>query len=263
VVEADPVRLAQVFSNLLNNSAKYTDQDGRIKLAVALEGSDVIISVADTGIGIPKETLPFIFDMFAQAEKSPSRIQAGLGIGLTLAKQLVEMHGGRIDARSEGVGRGSEFSVRLPVALSPQAVQGTEAGRKSQNAVWLPRRRILVIDDMKESAEVLATLLRTRGQQVDVAFDGASGIELVIASRPEIVFIDLGMPEMNGYEVAQRLRARPELRQTVLVALTGYVQEAARQQALEAGFDQYLLKPADMRDLEQIVVGSAEPTAIQ
>ncbi len=228
---------------------------------VVLEGCDVIVSVADTGMGISKEMLPFVFDFFAQAEKSPGRTQGGLGIGLSLAKQIVELHGGRINVRSEGLGNGSEFSVRLPVAVSQQAVQRSDQAHESITS--LPRCRILIVDDMKESAQVLANLLDTRGQQVTVVFDGASAIEEAVANCPEIVFIDLGMPGMNGYEVAQCLRARPELSRTVLVALTGYVQEEAHNKAFHAGFDRYLLKPASLRDLEQIVLSSAESNAVQ
>jgi PAS domain S-box-containing protein len=252
VVDADAARLAQVFSNLLNNSVKYTNRDGQIKLTVTLEGSDVIVSVEDTGIGISNEMLPFVFDMFAQAEKLPGKTVGGLGIGLTLAKQIVEMHGGRINVRSEGLGKGSEFSVRLPIVVSQHAVQTID--QSHENTINLPRRRVLVVDDMKDSAQVLADLLVTKGQEATVVFDGPAAIKAAIANRPEIVFIDLGMPGMNGYEVAERLRARPELSRTLLVALTGYVQEESRSKALHAGFDRYLLKPASMKELEQILI---------
>ena len=256
VVEADAVRLAQVYSNLLNNRHRYTDRYGHISLTVLLEGSDVIVSVADNGIGIPQEMLPFIFDMFAQAEKAPGRTQGGLGIGLTVVKQIVEMHGGRVDVRSEGRGKGSEFSVRLPVAVSQQAVQRID--QPHEDITSFPRRRILIVDDMRESAQVFANLLGTRGQEVEVVFDGASAIEAAIANRPDIVFIDLGMPGMNGYEVAQHLRARPEFGRTVLVALTGFVQQEARSKALKAGCDRYLLKPANIEELEQILLSYSD-----
>lgn len=260
VVDADAVRLAQVFSNLLNNSAKYTNRDGHIKVTVALEGSDVIVSVQDTGIGISNEMLPFIFDMFAQAEKSPGTSLGGLGIGLTLAKQIVEMHGGRITVRSEGLGKGSEFSVRLPVSVSQKVIETTD--QSHEDTIALARRRVLVVDDMKDSAQILADLLGTKGQEVTVVFDGPSAIEAAIANRPDIVFIDLGMPGMNGYEVAERLRDRTELRGTVLVALTGYVQEESRNKAANVGFDRYLLKPANMKELEQILIEGAESNAV-
>ncbi len=261
IVEADSARLAQVFSNLLNNSAKYTDRSGRIWLTVELQGSDAVVTIKDNGVGISTDNLPFIFDMFAQAEKSPKRTQGGLGIGLTLAKQIVELHGGRIEVRSDGPGNGSEFSVRLPIVLPKRAVQMKDADCSNQGDQSIPRRRILIVDDMKEAAQTLASLLRTKGQEVTVVFDGTSAIDVVLVSKPDIVFVDLGMPELNGFEVAQRLRARPELQRLMLVALTGYGQEEARSKALKAGFDRFVLKPASMKELEQILLNDAPSEA--
>jgi CheY-like chemotaxis protein len=235
------VRLAQVISNLLVNSAKYSEREGCIELTGAREAAAAVISVRDSGIGIAPEVLPRIFDLFTQADHSLARSQGGLGVGLTLARRLVELHGGTLTATSAGLGQGSEFCIRLPVLPTTVAEIDTRAERAA--ALDGPPRRVLVVDDNADAADSAAMLLRLSGHQVEVAHDGHSALEAARAFRPEIVLLDIGLPGMNGYEVARELRSRPENRGLVLAAVTGYGQDEDRRRAHEAGFDYHLTKP--------------------
>jgi signal transduction histidine kinase/ActR/RegA family two-component response regulator len=252
-VDADPLRMAQVLSNLLNNAAKYTKPGGQIRLAAASEGPDVVFRVRDNGIGIPPEMLSGIFDLFAQVDHSLDHSQGGLGLGLTLVRSLVEMHGGSVQAVSEGLSQGSEFIVRLPVlditqvvqAEAPKATPETTTGRKEQSRA--PARRVLVVDDNVSSAQSLAMVLKLDGHEVQVTHDGGGALEAVPRFRPEVVLMDIGLPGMDGYEVARRLRQDAELAAGIalLVAVTGYAEDEARRRSREAGFDHHLVKPVD------------------
>jgi PAS domain S-box-containing protein len=247
-VEADPVRLAQVLANLLNNAAHYTPRGGAIALEAAREGAVAVVRVRDDGAGIPPERLPTIFEMFTRGDGAQARAPKGLGIGLALARGLVETHGGTIDARSEGPGRGSEFTVRVPLIEPPAHAQ-----RVSDTAAKLAGRRILVIDDNLDAAETLALVLKTLGAEVRVADSGFSGLDVYRAYRPEVVLLDIGMPGMDGYEVARRIRADASGSRTSLVALTGWGQDEHRQKAREAGFDHHLVKPAEIPALQALL----------
>jgi len=254
-LEADPIRLEQVLANLLNNAAKYTEPGGRIWLTGTREGNEIVLKVRDTGIGISPEMLSQVFDLFIQADQSLARSQGGLGIGLTLARSLVEMHGGRISAYSAGLGQGSEFTVRLP--LMPKGQGRDEAGRqkaRESSGVLSSPRRILVVDDNVDAARTLGELLELWGHQVRVVHDGPTAIETARSYRPEVVLLDIGLPKMDGYEVARRLRQLPGLSGMVLVALTGYGQEEDQNRAREAGFDYHFTKPVDLADLRKLLV---------
>jgi PAS domain S-box-containing protein len=253
-VEADPTRLQQVVGNLLTNAAKYTDPGGHVLLTAQRECTELVLRVRDTGIGIAPEMLPHIFDLFVQAERRLDRSQGGLGIGLTLVRRLVEMHGGTVTAHSEGPGKGSEFVVRLPAP--PQ--DGKEkpllkqAEDKQAVAPSAPRH-ILVVDDNEDGAESLAVLLRLEGHKVWVAKDGPAALAAALADPPEMVVLDLGMPGMDGFEVARRLRGQPGSKDVLLVALTGWAQEEDRRRCYEAGFDGHLPKPVEWDALRQFL----------
>jgi len=252
-VEADPTRLQQIVHNLLSNAAKYTDPGGRIHLTARQENGKVVLHVQDTGIGIAAETLPHIFELFVQGERRLNRSQGGLGIGLTLVRQLVEMHGGTISASSEGLGKGSEFTVRLPAPPNnPQELQ-RQLTDEAQSAAPPTSRRILVVDDNVDAADSLATLLRLKGHVVRVARDGPTALTTARAERPEVVILDLGMPGMDGFEVARQLRAMTETKNSVLVAITGWSREEDRQRCYEAGFDGHLPKPVDLSAVQQFL----------
>ena len=261
-LDADPTRLAQVLSNLLNNSAKYTERGGVIALVVEPAETEVVIRVRDTGIGIPKEMLPRVFEMFTQVDGALERAQGGLGIGLTLVRSLVLQHGGTVEAHSEGPGTGSEFVVRLPL-LKKEGRPNPEEGQATslESAFHLPPssaagRRVLLADDNRDAADSLAMLLRLQGHEVHVAFDGAAALETACACRPEVALLDIGMPILSGYEVARRLRERPESRDMVLVALTGWGQQADRQRSREAGFDHHLVKPVELGELTELLAAA-------
>jgi two-component system, sensor histidine kinase len=253
-VQADSIRLAQIISNLLNNAAKYTDDGGTIILSVRRDGQHAAISVRDTGIGISNEALPRVFDMFVQEEFRDHRPQAGLGIGLTLVRSLVEMHNGRVEARSEGPGKGSEFTVRIPLTTSAPASHDSDV-----LPLRRPRRmtRVLVVDDNEDAAESLGALLRMMGADVRVAQDGWTALEIFDAFQPSAVFLDLGMPDMDGFEVAHQIRSRPDTKDTVLIALTGWSQERDRRRTAEAGFNRHLAKPADLETLQAVLTSLA------
>jgi PAS domain S-box-containing protein len=253
LVDADPTRLAQVFANLLNNSAKYMDRDGHIRLTAERQGSDVLVSVRDTGIGIAAEQLPRIFQMYSQVDSALERSQGELGIGLTLVKRLVEMHGGRIEARSEGPGKGSEFVVRLPVvvaAAGPQSSGGTEEPAAPQSSL-----RILIVDDNRDAADSLVMLLRLMGNDTRTAYDGQEGVDVAGAFRPDVMLLDIGLPKLNGYEACRRIRGQPWGKKVVLIAVTGWGQEEDRRRSHEAGFDQHMVKPVDPQELMKLLAG--------
>jgi signal transduction histidine kinase/CheY-like chemotaxis protein len=247
-VAGDPVRLTQVFANLLNNAAKYTNHGGLITIASRRENGEALVSVKDNGIGIAAPVLSQVFDMFMQVDRSTRRSQGGLGIGLTLVKSLVAMHGGSVEAKSEGPGLGSEFIVRLPL-LEEVAMPG-EAQRRIQP---LPSRRILIVDDSRDGGESLAMLLRVLGAEVALAHSGRHALECVNTFSPDVVLLDIGMPGMDGYEVARRIRANPAHRHIQLIALTGWGQDEDRQRSAAAGFNHHLVKPADVDTLRQLL----------
>jgi signal transduction histidine kinase/integral membrane sensor domain MASE1 len=253
IIEADPVRLAQVVTNLLNNAAQYTNHAGLISLSVTREGAEAVLRVRDTGVGIPKEMLPRVFEMFTQVDCSPGRVHGGLGIGLALVRSLVTMHGGSVQASSGGPGQGSEFTIRLPLAASDLSY--IEAGRTPPGLpVSRTRpRRILVVDDNRDAADSLGMLLRMSGDEVEVAYDGPSALEMAGRHRPAVVLLDIGLPGMDGYEIARRIRARPELAGVVLIALTGWGQDEDRSRSQAAGFDYHMVKPVDLEILQSLL----------
>jgi len=253
-VRGDVARLTQVFGNILHNAAKYSGHKGEICVDARRQDGQALVSVRDNGPGIPRHMLSEIFEMFRQVDGTLHRSYGGLGIGLTLVKQLVELHGGTIAAHSDGPGKGSEFIVALPV-LAPDAAmqQACGSARPSLPANGMPRHRILVVDDLEASAKTLAMMLRSLGQDVSLAFDGRSAVEWAQANQPRIVFLDIGMPGMDGYEVARRIREQTDSGHVVLVALTGYGQEEDRRQAFEAGFNHHLTKPANIAAIEQLI----------
>jgi CheY-like chemotaxis protein/two-component sensor histidine kinase len=247
-LEADQARVVQVVVNLLNNAGKYTDRGGRIALTGAREGDEVVIRVRDNGIGIEPQMLGRVFDMFTQVDRAVHRAQGGLGIGLTLVRQLVEMHHGRVSVHSEGPGRGSEFTVRLP-ALPAAPADPPAADPPPQETAG---RHILIVEDNADARSTLQTLLNLLGHRVETAATGPEGIDRALASRPQVVLVDLGLPVLDGYEVARKLRA--ELGGAVrLIALTGYAHEEDRRRAREAGFDAHLVKPVEMDDLNRLL----------
>jgi signal transduction histidine kinase len=258
LLEGDSTRLAQALANLLNNAAKYTEKGGSIWLTARLDGAEAVITVKDTGIGIAPELLDQIFDLFTQADRSLDRSQGGLGIGLTLVKMVVEMHDGSVQAISPGLGKGSEFTIRLPTLKQTPAGGLTDlkerlSTRDGSVADYTARRRVLIVDDNADSAETLAVLLRMWDHQVQSATDGPGALEAAKTFQPELVFLDIGLPGMDGYEVARRLRDHAELRNVVLVAMTGYGQDDARHQAQQAGFDHYLVKPVAPEALQEFL----------
>ncbi len=280
LVDADLNRMAQVLSNLLNNAAKYTEDGGQIRLGVAVDGGDVVFRVRDNGVGIPPEMLPRVFDMFAQVGHSLDRAQGGLGLGLNLVRSLTEMHGGSVQARSDGAGRGSEFLVRLPVLTRVQIQARADLGPRSDppgpvrtrprtrarlhNAIPdraldlengasadlpspAPSRRVLVVDDNATAAQSMALILKLEGYEVQVAFDGVSAIDAVRSFHPAAVLMDIGLPGLDGLEVARRIRQDDELSSGIdlLAALTGFAEDEARDRSEQAGFDHHLVKPVD------------------
>jgi PAS domain S-box-containing protein len=249
-LNADPARLAQVFGNLLNNSSRYTKPAGTISIEARVGDQEVVVRVKDSGAGIPRDKLASIFDMFTQVDRTPERSQGGLGIGLTLVKRMVEMHGGSVEALSAGEGSGSEFVVRLP-KLSKTKDQ------LSQAPIDLPQsiteRRILIVDDNRDSADSLAMLLEITGNKTFMAHDGLEAIKAVEKHRPEVVLLDIGLPNLNGYEVCRRVRAQLWGKDIVMIALTGWGQEEDRRQSREAGFNGHLVKPVNYDELLQLL----------
>jgi signal transduction histidine kinase/CheY-like chemotaxis protein len=256
-LDADPSRLAQVFSNLLNNAAKYTEPAGHIRLTAERRESEVVVEVQDTGIGISRDMLPRIFDIFTQGDRSLERAQGGLGIGLSIVRGVVELHGGSVAAHSDGPGRGSKLTVRLPVLAPAREIRTGEGDREPLAAP--ARYRILVADDNEDSVESLALLLTLRGSEVHTARDGWEAVEAAAVFGPDIVLLDIGMPRLNGYEAARRIREQGRGERMVLIALTGWGQDEDRQRSTAAGFDFHLVKPVDFAALEQLLASLEVP----
>ncbi len=263
VLEVDPPRLAQVLSNLLNNAAKYTPEGGKITLIAERSGPEVVVRVHDNGIGIPAELLPRVFDLFVQADQTLSRSRGGLGIGLTLVRSLVELHGGSVAAHSDGPGQGSEFVIRLPVAAAALVIAHDARQVDNEVDIPYPRRRILVVDDNLKNASSLDVLLSALGQEVHTAHDGQTALKLARQLQPDIVLLDIGLPVMDGYEVARRCRIEPGLERVTLVAMTGYGKEEDRQRSQQAGFDAHLVKPVNVEDLRVLLnqTGTCPPSS--
>jgi CheY-like chemotaxis protein/two-component sensor histidine kinase len=247
-VNADPTRLEQVLVNLLNNAAKYTPRGGKMSIEVTSHESEVVISVSDTGDGIAPENLASVFDLFVQANRTLARSEGGLGIGLTLVRQLVEMHGGRVQAFSEGHSRGSRFVVHLPI-MGGESCRApiTQIGNDPQ------RCRIVIVEDNADTREMLRCLLAMDGHEVAVAADGLSGVDAILSLRPDIALVDIGLPGIDGFELAEQVRAADRNRQIRLVAVTGYGQIGDMQQALNAGFDRHLVKPVKHEALIEVL----------
>jgi CheY-like chemotaxis protein len=236
--------------SLLSNAAKYTDEGGQIWMTVQQEGDECVLRVRDSGVGIAPDLLPHVFDLFTQAERSLARSQGGLGIGLALVLRLTELHGGKVEAFSV-LGQGSEFVVRLPVAPT-DAPQSTLSVSETGQPTTRPLR-VLVVDDNVDTVESFALLLQALGHDVQTAHDGPMAVQAALDYRPDVMLLDIGLPGLNGYEVAKRIRQQPDLNNVVLVALTGYGQEADRQTSLQAGFNQHLIEPARFDQLQQIL----------
>ncbi len=247
-VKGDFARIAQVVSNLLNNAAKYTPSGGRVEVSVGSEGAQAVIRVADNGLGIPAHMLEGIFELFTQLDTSLDRAQGGLGIGLTLVRRLVEAQGGTVSAESAGANRGSEFTVRLP--LSQAAAIPEDAPRAAAGGA---SRRILIVEDHPDSAQTLATLVALDGHEVRIAPDGLAALGTVAQFKPEVVLVDIGLPGMDGFEVARRLRSTQATRASLIIAVTGYGQERDREEALAAGFDHHLVKPVNVKALGEVI----------
>jgi signal transduction histidine kinase/CheY-like chemotaxis protein/PAS domain-containing protein len=246
-------RLVQVFMNLLSNASKYTEPGGRLLLRVRREAGEAVVSVADTGIGIPPEDLPRVFELFSQVRSHQGRAEGGLGIGLSLVRSLVALHGGTVDAHSEGAGQGSVFTVRLPELAPTREDASTRRSTDRAERRSEPPRRVLVVDDNVDAAASLAALLELRGHRVRLAHDGVEALERAAEEMPEVLFLDLGMPRLGGIEAAKRLRAMPHGREVLLVALTGWGQDADLQRTREAGFDRHVVKPVDAATLAELM----------
>jgi signal transduction histidine kinase len=255
-VVADEVRLTQVLSNLLNNAAKYTDQGGKIWVTAERRGSNLIISVKDTGIGIPKDKLNDVFEMFSQLQRSLEQTRQGLGVGLTLVKRLVEMHGGSIEVRSEGPGKGSEFILRLPIVVE-HSVEAKAAADNGDERAKTSSLRILVADDHVQSNESLTKVLQMMGYEIYSAYDGEEAFRTAERFEPRVALLDIGMPKLNGYDLCRRIREQPWGKTMILVALTGWGGERDRQRGLEAGFNGHLTKPVPPEELEKLIANMA------
>jgi PAS domain S-box-containing protein len=251
-LDADAVRLAQVFSNLLNNAAKYTKAGGHIWLTATEEGSDAVISVRDDGIGISSDMLARVFEMFTQVDRSLERSQGGLGIGLTLVRRIIDVHDGTIDVSSKGPDQGSEFVVRLPLMPPPLEMPKNATPQPAT----LSGSRVLVVDDNKDSADSLAMLLRLKGNEIRTAYDGLEAVRVAEMFHPELMLLDIGLPKLNGYDVARRIRQLPWGQQVILVALTGWGQDEDRQRSKEVGFNFHMVKPVELSGLETMLADS-------
>jgi CheY-like chemotaxis protein len=261
-VRGDATRLSQVISNLLTNAAKYTQAGGHITVRAAEEQGQVVLRVRDTGIGIAPDVLPHVFDLFVQGRQALDRSQGGLGLGLTIVRNLVEHHGGTVSAHSDGRGAGSEFVVRLPkapvtVLASDTHRHGVSAEVATMVAASATGPRVLVVDDNVDAAEMLAEALAAKGYQTRVAHDGPAALLTAAKFRPAIAFLDLGLPVMDGYELAARLRELPGLCSMRLIAVTGYGQESDRRRTEQAGFHHHLVKPVDLRAVDNVLTGTA------
>ncbi|HET7033378.1 MAG TPA: ATP-binding protein, partial [Casimicrobiaceae bacterium] len=252
-VKGDFARLAQVLANLLNNAAKYTEPNGSIWLTVGREGAEIVFSVRDSGMGIPPESLSSIFDLFAQSQRTLDRSQGGLGIGLTLVRRLVEMQGGSVSVRSDGHDRGSEFTVRMPAGKPATVIQSALQPVEAPQLAVQHEGCLLVVDDNRDAAESMAVLLRMEGYVVHVAYDGPSAVEAAQTLRPRAVLLDLGLPGIDGFQVAERIRSTPEGARMLLIAISGYGQDEHRRRAQQTGFDRHFVKPIDPVAITQLL----------
>ncbi len=257
-VDADPTRLSQVFVNLLSNAAKYSDPGGQIRLSVTHEGDQVVVYVSDRGIGIDSGDLDAIFVMFNQAAPSDGESRGGLGIGLTLVRQLVEMHGGTVEAKSDGPGAGSEFVVRIPVTDAPSEAAVANPQPDAQTSSSL---RILIVDDNEDGADMLQTLLEARGNEAHVAYDGEEGVSMAKQVEPDVILLDIGLPKLDGHEVCRRIRAESWGKDILIIAVTGWGQERDRELSRDAGFDHHMVKPVDLEELQRVIAHDARPPA--
>jgi CheY-like chemotaxis protein/anti-sigma regulatory factor (Ser/Thr protein kinase) len=250
-VVGDPLRLAQVLSNLLTNAAKYTRPQGSIGVAARIEQGELVMTVRDDGIGISAEDLPKVFGMFAQVRSAQDHSAGGLGIGLALAKGIIDLHGGRIEVSSPGPGCGSQFTVRLPGASRARAA--VVEPRVAINGRAAPNKRILLADDNRDAAESLAIILRLEGHEVHLAHDGPAALAAFEANKPDVALLDIGMPRANGYEVARQIRAEPGGRDVLLIAITGWAQDSDKARSRAAGFDHHLTKPIEPQSLIELL----------
>ncbi len=248
-LEVDPARMEQILGNLLNNAAKYTEPGGHIWITAEREGPELILRVKDTGIGILPEMLPRVFELFVQVDRSLDRAQGGLGIGLTLVKSLVRLHGGSIEAFSPGVGQGTEFVIRLLAVPEVTPIQLECPPQETEQGRGL---RLLVVDDNSDTVDSLAMLLRLYGHEVQTAHSGPIGLQAILAQKPDVALLDIGLPEIDGYEVARRVRDK--LDKIVLIAMTGYGQPEDRERTKDAGFDCHLIKPVDPEKLQELLL---------
>lgn len=262
-LDGDLVRLAQVISNLLNNAAKYTERGGRIWLTAAKQDGHAVVTVRDTGIGIAPEVLPLIFEMFTQAGRTMTGAPGGLGIGLTLVRRLVHMHGGAITVQSDGPGKGSEFIISLPMhdRQIPSEVKSTVSAQSETLAHKPGGVRILVVDDNHDSADSLGLLLKLVGNDVRVVHDGQVAVDVANEFQPRVVLLDIGLPTLNGYEAARKIREQPWSNQAVMIAVTGWGEDVDRQRSKQAGFDHHLVKPVDLDALTALLATVQTPTA--
>jgi len=252
-VDADATRLTQIVANLLNNAAKYTPEGGRIEVWAQREGEQALICVKDSGLGIPREMLPRVFEMFAQVERSAEHAQGGLGIGLALVRRLVEMHGGTVHAASEGAGRGSTFCVRLPLATAAPAVAEPVLGQPVHSGAN-DDISVLIVDDNVDSEESLSRLLQMLGYRTRTGNDGLEAVRLAASFRPQVALLDIGLPGMSGHDAARRIRAEQWGEGMLLIALSGWGQEDDLRKSKEAGFDHHFVKPVDLEALTALLV---------
>jgi len=257
-LDADPVRLAQVFSNLLNNAATYTAAGGHIRLSGERQGSDVVVSVKDDGAGIAAEMLPHIFDIFWQETRILERAQGGLGIGLSLVRALAKLHGGSVEARSDGPGKGSEFIVRLPT-VAEKPIQMAAPHSEHHMRVGTTKHRILIVDDLSDNADSLAMLMKMTGYEVHAAYDGEEAIIAAAAFRPDVILLDIGIPKVNGYDVCRNIREQEWGKDVLMIALTGWGQQEDRAKSMQAGFNAHLVKPVDYDALLKLLALRSDP----
>jgi CheY-like chemotaxis protein len=250
-LDADLTRLAQVIMNLLNNAAKYSDRGGRITVIARQDAEEAVVRVWDTGIGIAADQLPHVFEMFSQVDRSLERSQGGLGIGLTLVRRLVELHGGTVEAFSKGIGAGSEFVMRLPLAGDAMRPPNTEILNKA--TPHKSSHRILIVDDNRDNADSLSMMLKGMGNVTRTAYDGEEAVTSAAEFNPDVILLDIGLPRLNGYEVCQRIRQEAHGKKILIIAQTGWGTEGDRQRTLEAGFDHHLVKPVDPETLLRLL----------